>query len=91
MMPWLLMVLMIGSVCTAAMGLAWTLGLRRRWVMLLLSTLLGAMLAAGATVVGAGLLGAGADGDAVVRGAAVGAGVGSSVWFLIQAALDRLQ
>ena len=89
-MSWLLMVLMIGSVCAAGMGLAWTLGLRRRWAMLLLSTLLGAVLAAGATVVGAGLLGAGVHSDAVIRGAAAGAGVGSAVWVLIQAALEGL-
>ena len=76
MIAWIILTLLTASVCSAAMGLGWLVGLRRGWALLLLGAGSGAL---------SGLLVTLAQGAATGHavGAVFGAAVGTSVWLAL--------
>jgi hypothetical protein len=78
MIPWLIITLLTASVCSAAMGLAWLVGLRRGGALLVVGAGSGAICGLAVT-----LAHAGASGQ--VFGSAFGAAVGGSVWLVLWA------
>ena len=82
MMPWLVTVLLVGSVCSAVLGLAWLLGVRRGWLLWLLATGAGAVLGAAMAALATALVGAGGSTEALLRGVTVGGAIGAGIGLL---------
>lgn len=76
MIPWIIITLLTASVCSAAMGLAWLVGLRRQGALLMVGAGSGAICGLVVTL-------AHASASGQVFGSAFGAAVGGSVWLVL--------
>lgn len=82
MMPWIVATLLFASVCSAAMGMSWLIGVRRPWILCLVSISCGA--GGGALLSAAGAMTTAVDPTAAIwRGAVTGGAIGTGVWALL--------
>lgn len=83
MIPWLIIIFLFASLCSAAMGMAWIVGVRNRWVLLIISTVAGLAAGVGLSLMGTAVSPTVSTSSAALQGSVYGAAIGSGVWLVL--------